>query len=86
LYIQLPYEHDHDDPLDVKEHDRLFNITLKHNFKQRNITFIDMLHFSHSRIFNNEKNSYPKISVKRSPSVERYSLLLTINATSGHTI
>jgi hypothetical protein len=28
--------------------------------------FIAVLHFSHSRVFNNEINSYPKISVKRS--------------------
>jgi hypothetical protein len=31
----------------------------------RNIAFIAVLHFSHSRAFINVNNSYPKMSVKR---------------------
>jgi len=42
-----------------------------------------VLLFCVSVTFNNEQNSYPKMSVKR-PLAERYFLLLPINATSGH--
>ena len=31
---------------DVNEHERLSNITLKHKSKQRNITYIDVVHFA----------------------------------------
>ena len=50
--------------MDVNEHKRLFNITLRQNLNLRNSAFIAVLHFSHSRVFNNENNSYAKISVK----------------------
>ena len=36
-----------------------------HKLKYRNSTSIAVLHFSHSRFFNNENNSYPKMSMKR---------------------
>ena len=34
--------------VDVNEHERLSNITLRHKLKQRNSTFIAVVHFSHS--------------------------------------
>jgi len=46
--------------MDVSEPGELSN-----KFKQRNSAFNTVLHFSHSRVFNNENISYPKISVKR---------------------
>jgi hypothetical protein len=39
--------------------------------------FIAVLHFSHSRVFNNEINSYPKISVKR-PLAYNWRVLSTV--------
>ena len=35
--------------------------------QSRNRACVAVLHFSHSRVFNNENNSYPKIGVKRPP-------------------
>jgi len=43
-----------------------------------NISFIAVLHFSHSRVFNNENNSYPKMSVKRPLACSWYILHLGI--------
>jgi hypothetical protein len=31
--------------MDVNEHDRLSNVTLRYKLKYKNITFIDVLHF-----------------------------------------
>ena len=42
--------------------------TTIHNYTNSNngkSLFIDVLHFSHYRVFKNEHNSYPKMSVKR---------------------
>jgi hypothetical protein len=46
--------------MDVNEHERLSNITLRDKIKNRDKTFIAILHFT----FNNDQNSYPKMSVK----------------------
>ena len=43
--------------MDVNEHERLYNITLGHKLKQRNNDCNDVLHFSYSRVFNNEQGS-----------------------------
>jgi len=45
--------------MDVNEHARLSKIILRHKLKERNSTFIAVLHFSHSIAFNNKYNSYP---------------------------
>jgi len=50
--------------MDVKGHERLFKIKLRHKFKYRISSFIAGLHFNHIMVFNNELNSYPKMSVK----------------------
>ena len=42
--------------MDVNEHERISNSTLRHTFKKRNS--------AHRRVYNNEHNSYPKISMK----------------------
>ena len=54
--------------MDINEHERLSTITLKHTFKQRNtqrLYWCCAFH-SHSRVFNNYQNSYPKMSQKLS--------------------
>ena len=51
--------------MDVNKHERLSNITLRHKLKLINNTFYCCSTFhSHSRVFNNENNSYPIMSVK----------------------
>lgn len=47
--------------IDENEHERLFNITVRH--KQRSSAFIAIL-YCHSRVLNHELYSYPKMSVK----------------------
>ena len=37
---------------------------LRHQLKYGNSAIIVVLHFGHSRVFNNDQNSYPKMSVK----------------------
>jgi hypothetical protein len=51
--------------MDVNEHKRLSNITLRHKLKLKSSTFITVLYFSHSKVFNYE--SY----LKRSMIIER---------------
>jgi hypothetical protein len=48
--------------MDVNGHERLLSFTNRHKFKQMNIAFIPVQHFSHIRVFNNEQNSYTKMS------------------------
>jgi hypothetical protein len=57
----------------VNEHERLSNFTLRHKSK-----YVNELHFywcsryvfkNHSRVFNTEYNSYPKMSVKWPPEL-----------------
>ena len=55
--------------MDVIEHERLSNITLRHKIKLKNSTFIAVLHFSHSRVFNNEHNSYQYNESDTAPSL-----------------
>jgi hypothetical protein len=50
--------------MDVNEHERLLNITLRYKVKERGLYCCPTFH-SHSMVFNNEHSSYPKISVKR---------------------
>jgi hypothetical protein len=38
--------------MDVNEHESQSNTTLGHKLKQMNITYIAVLHFSHSTVFN----------------------------------
>jgi hypothetical protein len=46
---------------------RLFKSTTETQIKiKKNGAFIAVLHFSHSRAFNNDHNSYPKMNMKRS--------------------
>ena len=40
------------------------NFTLRHNLKRRNSVFFAVLQISHSKGFNDEHNSYPKLSGK----------------------
>ena len=94
--------------MDVNEHERLFNITLRNTLKHRtacskkdmdenederlsNFTLGHKLNkgtallllstfHSHSKLFNNDQNSYAKMSVKRPQSaVKRYSSFLLIH-------
>ena len=54
--------------MDINEQGRLSTITIKDKFKQRNtqrLYWCCAFH-SHSRVFNNDQNSYPKMSEKRS--------------------
>jgi hypothetical protein len=53
--------------MDVNEHERLSNITLKHKLMQRNSSFIDIVPFtvSYSRGFKNKHSTYSKMSVKQ---------------------
>jgi hypothetical protein len=55
--------------MDVNEHERLSNITLKTqiNVNEQRFYYCSMLH-SDSRLFNNENNSYPQMSVKHQAS------------------
>jgi hypothetical protein len=48
--------------MDVNE--RLSHIILRTKLKYRNSAIIAVLHFSHSRVFNNDQNVYPKMSVE----------------------
>jgi hypothetical protein len=51
--------------MDVNEHERLSNFTLRHKIKVKEQHFYCFYAYhSHSRVFNNENNSYPKICVK----------------------
>jgi hypothetical protein len=52
--------------MDENEHDKLSNITLKHKlkFKEQHFYYCSVFH-GHSNDFNNEHNSYPKMSVKQ---------------------
>jgi hypothetical protein len=66
--------------MDENEDERLSNFTLGH--KLNNVTALLLLStfHSHSKVFNNGQNSYPKMSVKRPQSaVKRYSSLLLIH-------
>ena len=65
--------------MDVIEHERLSNITLRHKIKLKNSTFIAVLHFSHSKVFNNEQNSYPKMCVKQTLSCNWMVLFTSAN-------
>ena len=57
------------------------NITLGHKLKLRNSACFALLDFhSQGRVFNNEHNSYPKMSMKRPLDL----LLMLINTTSVH--
>ena len=47
--------------MDVNEHERLSNVTIGHKLKQRNIAFIDVLHFTVTV----GSNSCHKMCVKR---------------------
>jgi hypothetical protein len=49
--------------MNVNEHARLSNLTLRHKFKQRNNSFNAVLHFSHGTVVTNEHNPYPQINV-----------------------
>jgi hypothetical protein len=49
------------DKMDVNEHERLSSITLRQKVKYK---YCSTFH-SHSMVFNNEQNSYPKMSVKQ---------------------
>jgi hypothetical protein len=51
---------------DVNEHERQSNITLKTQIQEKKQCFYCCSTFhSHCRVFNNENNSYHKMSVKR---------------------
>jgi len=71
------------DGIVVNEHKGLYNFSLK--IKWRNYTFITVFYISHNRVFNNEYNSYPKISVKRTLvyiyAIERAFVLLDGSST-----
>ena len=49
----------------VNEHERLSNITIRHKLDNKEQRFYCYYIFhSRSRVFNNENNSYPKMSMK----------------------
>ena len=50
--------------MDVNEQYRLFIVTLRHEYKQRNRDCCAKF-LSHRRVFNNEQNPYPKMSIKQ---------------------
>ena len=45
--------------MDVNGHERLFNITLRHEFKKRNIAFIVDLHFTFTVEFQQRAKRIP---------------------------
>ena len=52
--------------MDVNEHERLSNITLKTQIQEKEqLSYCRSTFHSHSKVFNNENNSYLKMSVKR---------------------
>ena len=49
--------------MDVNEHETLSNITVRHTLRyNKGRSFTLHLNFSHSNVFNNEHNLYPKIN------------------------
>ena len=72
--------------IDVNEHTRLSNCTLRHKLKYRISDFIHVPHITlgMGKIFSNWYD--PKMSAKHEPqpAVEQYYLLLFIIATPGH--
>ena len=57
--------------MDVNERERLSNVTLRHNIKVEEHCFYCCSTFhSHSKVFNNENNSYAKNECETAPSLQ----------------
>jgi hypothetical protein len=65
LQIKIKVQHVVRENIDVNEHQRLHNSSLRHKVKEQHFYCCFTFH-SHSRVFNSEHNSYPKMSVKHS--------------------
>jgi len=50
--------------MDANVHERLSHIILRTKLKYGNSACIAVLHFSHSRVFNNDQNWYPQLSAE----------------------